>query len=734
MVTLLASQLVNRTVVDQFRSQELQLVSSLAQQTESYFTSLGADLNSLALEPTIKTVLYDPEHTEGINLMSEHAGAYSGVIRTIARLDEDGEPRYVWPAELNAQLQAGERLPYGLSSTVVADVQDRAARGERIDIMLIPASRRDDPRGTFLLVATVSTDLRKTEFIVYELNLDALFSQTLGFIQLDSSGQLWVIDSVNEMLFQANAGIPLSSLYKQIPLASLSSFRQPSVEEYSSGGKDRLAAIAPIRTQGGTFVVVLSRNTDDAQAQVRTDLQQIFALTAGAILSIAAMAWLALRRISREASRRQEEEQRKMTARTLLEVSRALNSTLNLEDVLRSIMAELSKIVPYDSAAVFLVDRSKLVVAAHRGEDTAEHDVTEFELDEAHAAKEVIQTGKPLVIHDTQLDERWATITTESQIRSWMGIPLRVREKTVGVLNINSHTPGQFTPEEIELAEAFADQASVALQNARLHDVEVKQIEQELTIAHDIQMSLLPSTTPELPQLEIAAVTFPARQVSGDYFQYLPMPNGRLGIAVGDVSGKGIPAAMLMAVITTAMRDEVVRNARPADLMNALNQRLLERMKSTHVNSALIVGMFDPPTRHLELSNGGMVQPYVRNGQTWEYIPIGGYPLGLSQRMAYESKTVTLAPGSLVLIASDGVIEAQNPEGEFYGFERLEALLNTLPDAISAQGVIDQILVSVREFLAGEEPQDDLTIVVLHSLEVTGPIETPSGAVLSAEA
>jgi sigma-B regulation protein RsbU (phosphoserine phosphatase) len=153
--------------------------------------------------------------------------------------------------------------------------------------------------------------------------------------------------------------------------------------------------------------------------------------------------------------------------------------------------------------------------------------------------------------------------------------------------------------------------------------------------------------------------------------------------------------------------------------MNALNQRLLERMKSTHVNSALIVGMFDPPTRHLELSNGGMVQPYVRNGQTWEYIPVGGYPLGLSQRMAYESKTVTLAPGSLVLIASDGVIEAQNPEGEFYGFERLEALLNTLPDAISAQGVIDQILVSVREFLAGEELQDDLTIVVLHSLEVS---------------
>ncbi|RPJ01444.1 MAG: GAF domain-containing protein [Chloroflexi bacterium] len=429
------------------------------------------------------------------------------------------------------------------------------------------------------------------------------------------------------------------------------------------------------------------------------------------------MAWLALRRISREAKRRQEETQRRQTARALLEVSRALNSTLDLEHVLRSIMAELYKLVSYDSAAILLLDRSKLAMVAHRGSDLEEHVPTEFDLEEAQAANQVIQTGKPLVIQDTVSDERWATVPN-SQIRAWMGLPLRVRDRTVGVLNINSHTPGCFSVEEIELAEAFADQASVALQNARLHDVEVKQIEQELRIARDIQLSLLPSAAPDVAQLDIAAVTVPARQVSGDYFQYLPMPNGRLGIAVGDVSGKGIPAAILMAVITTALRDELAQNARPADLLNALNQRLLERMKATHVNSALIVGIFDPPTRHLELANGGMLQPYVRNGKEWTYVPVGGYPLGVSHRISYDSKTVTLAPGSMLLIASDGVVEAQNASGEFYSFERLEALLNSLPLEVTAQQVIDAIIAAVRDYVGDEEPADDLTIVAVRSLEL----------------
>jgi serine phosphatase RsbU (regulator of sigma subunit) len=733
-VTLSSSQLVNDTVVEQFRSQELQLVSSLAQQTETYFNSLNTEISSLAQQPAINSlpVRY---RDQALALMAEHAEARSGVVRSVVIFTHRGDPRYAWPETWQAAIDSGERLPYALPSSLVNQTQD--SNYVPLDTQLISASHRDYPdQGTFLLVTPVYNDVRKTDFLVFELNLDELFAQIMSFVKLDTRGQLWVINSVNDVMFQANNTIPIQSLLDKIPLATLFSFRESSIVEYDMGGDHRLAVITPIRTQGNDFAVILSRDTRVAVQKVESDLRRIFLLAAGAIVVIAAMAMLILRYLAREARRRQEEIQRRQTARTLLEVSRALNSTLNLEDVLRSIMAELFKLVPYDSAAVLLLDRAKLVVAAHRGADTAGHQVSELDLDEAHAAHQVIQTGRPLVIHNTLEDDRWAKIEgEESPIRAWMGIPLRVREKTVGVLNINSHTIGRYSPEEIELAEAFADQASVALQNARLHDFEVKQIEQELTIARDIQTSLLPSAAPEIEQLEIVAYSLPARQVSGDYFQYLPMPSGQLGIAVGDVTGKGIPAAMLMAVITTAMRDEAARNARPADLLDALNQRLLERMKAAHVNSALLVGIFDPPTRHLEIANGGMVQPYVRNGKEWSFVPVGGYPLGLSQRMAYESKTITLAPGALLLLMSDGVIETQNAGGEFFGFERLEALLNGLPADTSAQTLIDRIMAAVREHLDGEEVQDDVTILAIRSREAKPASSTretlPSKAAIS---
>jgi len=655
-------------------------------------------------------------------LMAEHAANRPGVIESVVVFDHYGQPRYAWPEALQTVIDDGGSLPFALPSRVTDQTRDGFYVA--LDTELIPASHTGKPQGTFLLVTPIFNDLRKTDLLAYEINLDQMFTQIMGVVNLDKRGQLWVIDNLGQTLFQANDSIPLATLLDRISLASVTSSREPTLKHYPLGDEKRLAVMAPIRAKGNNLFVILSRDTNLALDRVGSDLRRIFAEAAGAIIFVAVLAMLVVRSLAREAQRRQQEVQRRQTARTLLEISRALNSTLDLEDVLRRIMAELSNIVPYDSAAVLLLDRNKLAMAAHRGEDAAEHDVAEFDPDEAHAANEVLQTGRPLVIQDTLQDERWKTLMPTSAIRSWMGIPLRVRDKTVGVLNVNSHTVGRFSPEEIELAEAFADQASVALQNARLHEVEVKQIEQELSIARDIQTSLLPSAAPQVDQLEIAAYTLPARQVSGDYFQYLPMPNGQLGIAVGDVSGKGIPAAMLMAVITTALRDEVALNSRPADLLNSLNHRLLERMKSTHVNSALLVGVFDPATRHLELANGGMVQPYVRNGQEWSFVPVGGYPLGLSQRLAYESKTITLAPGALLLVATDGVVEAQNTAGEMFGFERLEELLKTLPEDIAAQALIDRIMAAVRVHLGDEEPQDDVTILAIRSLELVRDSES----------
>jgi phosphoserine phosphatase RsbU/P len=406
-------------------------------------------------------------------------------------------------------------------------------------------------------------------------------------------------------------------------------------------------------------------------------------------------------------------------------MSRALNSSLELPVVLNKILDELAVLLPYDSASVVLLDyeadpdEPKVRTAAARSIQAGPDEVGEvMPLKKVRGTREVVRSGKPVVINDTKNDPRWNQTPGSMMVEAWMGVPLRLRDQAVGVLNLNSNIKGRFGAEDQELVEAFADQACVAIENARAHELQIKQYEQELETAHAIQTSLLPSEVPPVPNLEIHAESLPARHVSGDYYQYLPLPDGKLGIAVGDVSGKGIPAALLMAVITTALRDEVLRHKSPASLLTQLNLNLLDRMQQNNMNSALLVALYDPTTRRTELSNGGMVQPYVRTPSGWEFVPVGGYPLGASARSNYSSKTVTLAPGSTLLFISDGVIEAQNHSDEFFGFERLEELLNGLSPTLTAKELVDCILQAVHQHLDGLEAQDDVTVVAMKSQDV----------------
>ena len=206
-VTLSSSQLVSDTVNEQFRSQELQLVSSLAQQTETYFNGLNTEIGSLAQQPAINT-LSSRNRDQALALLAEHAKDRSGVIRSAVIFSHRGEARYAWPESWQAAIDSGEALPYSLPSRLISQTQD--SNYVPLDTQLIAASHRDYPdKGTFLLVTPVYNDVRKTDFLVFELDLDALFSQIMSFVKLDSRGQLWVINSTNNIMYQANNAIPI---------------------------------------------------------------------------------------------------------------------------------------------------------------------------------------------------------------------------------------------------------------------------------------------------------------------------------------------------------------------------------------------------------------------------------------------------------------------------------------------------------------------------------------------
>jgi sigma-B regulation protein RsbU (phosphoserine phosphatase) len=355
---------------------------------------------------------------------------------------------------------------------------------------------------------------------------------------------------------------------------------------------------------------------------------------------------------------------------------------------------------------------------------------------------------KPARTPDLRTDQRTARASQAvvAGMVSELAVPVMYLDKLYGTLAVETNIYRDFSDEEMNLLMALAAQAGIALRNAqlftdvqlangqlekalvdlkesqaeidRVHAAEIQAYETELETAREIQTSLLPQEAPAIPQVSLAARNIPARHVSGDFYQYLVMPNGKLGVAVGDVSGKGMPAALLMAVTTTALRDEVVRTTSAAGVLNELNNRLLARMKQTNMNSAMIMSVFDPATGSLDIANAGMVQPYLRNGHGWKALEIGGYPLGASGRSNYKATLQTMTPGMTLLIVSDGVIEAQDMTGTLFSFERFEALISEFSIDMRPEQIVETILKAVYDYIGDEEQQDDITVVALQIMPV----------------
>jgi len=719
-LTLIPAQTLLRTIGQQVGVQQEQISGVLTNQVESLFNVTANDLLSLAQHAEIQSNAPGIYPTARI-LLDELGKRRAGQITALVRVDTSGAPLYAWPETLNTAITNGQPLDWRIDAGVMRPIIEQGG------VQLV--KRTVGANTIYLLVSPVSVKNGSTEGLVVALDLKAFIAQSVNALQLPDATQFWLVDpDTTQVIYQRNPQ-PAWTAADNTLLAARAMNTQA---QFPSA--DRTTVSAPIFTafvqasssssRTPALTVALSRLSSEGQGDVYNTLNSLFVGGLIVVLIIVLMGAGLGRYMILQGNRRRLENQRRSTVRTLLEMSRALNSSLELPVVLNKILDELAVFMPHDSASVMLldddVDEPGVHVAAQRGvmAGVGLNESSSLPLRKVRGTREVVRSGKPVVINDTRSDPRWNATAGSQAIASWMGVPLRLREQAVGVLNINSSQINRFGSDDAALAEAFADQACVAIANARAHELQIRQYETELETAHAIQTSLMPTEVPPIPQIQIEAQSFPARHVSGDYYQYLLLPDGRLGVAVGDVSGKGIPAALLMAVITTSLREEALRHTSPAALLNQLNLNLLDRMQSTNMNSALLVALFDPATRHVELSNAGMVQPYVRTENGWEFVPVGGYPLGASIRSNYTARTVTLAPGAMLLFISDGVIEAQNREGEFFGFERLEMLLNETPPTISSAALVACILQAVRTHLQGLEAQDDITVVAMKSTDL----------------
>lgn len=270
-----------------------------------------------------------------------------------------------------------------------------------------------------------------------------------------------------------------------------------------------------------------------------------------------------------------------------------------------------------------------------------------------------------------------------------------------------------------EIGEVAADFNRMvdALAQGRRAEEERARIAQELELARRTQLSLLPREAPRIPYLEVAASSEPALHVGGDLYGYYLLTDSTLAITIGDVSGKGMAAALMMATTTGLIGANVGIMRRPAELLTHLNTAMRFHTQTSGLNTALCALHFSPNGRcvEVEAANAGSVWPILRRAHgAVEWLEVGGPPLGVGLPVpAYLSVTRSLGAGDLLVLSSDGVIEAQNRERELFGLERLEAAVSTLDTTQSAFALHAQLLHAVHNFIDGAEPHDDVTLIVL---------------------
>jgi phosphoserine phosphatase RsbU/P len=328
----------------------------------------------------------------------------------------------------------------------------------------------------------------------------------------------------------------------------------------------------------------------------------------------------------------------------------------------------------------------------------------------------VLNSRVSLLIRDTLLDDafRARQSIVEQRVRTLMAVPLQTKDRIIGLIYVDSPSLTRvFTKDDLNLLTVMANTAAIRIEHARLAEVEhlERLMERDLQQAAEIQRRHLPAKAPEVPRLDLAGHNAPCRTVGGDYYDFFPYPNGRVAMVLGDVSGKGMPASLLMMSLQARVQ---VLIEEPEDLGAVLSR--LNRLTVTNCPSNRFITFFmcllDGNTGDLLFANAGHNPPLLlRSSGAIEWLEEGGCVLGIVPGMKYEQAHRCVDPGDLLVIFSDGVTDAMSPQGEEFGEQRLAAVVSEHRTECSC-GIVEAVNNAIADWAAGTPLPDDLTLLV----------------------
>ena len=410
----------------------------------------------------------------------------------------------------------------------------------------------------------------------------------------------------------------------------------------------------------------------------------------------------ALRRVIETLSDRDEMEH----LRTLVEASKLINSSIEPDALFGSILTVARNELHVDRGTLWFVDdEKKQIWTKIAGEFRAKLAIG------TGIAGTVAATGEPIILHDVYADPRFDRTSDEKSgyhTRSMLCVPIRNRDrKIVGVLQLLNKTDGAFGTHDLDFLSSISEHMAIAMENATLHIelLEKQRMADELKLGREIQSRLLPSPPVDVVDTELAALSVPCFEVGGDYYDFLELPDGDLGLAIGDVSGKGVSAALIMSSVQAALRVAAPIEEDLPRLMQRLNA-LIYRSARGRKYATFFFGRYTPSTGLLRYVNAGHNPPFISiEGNLSELISTGK-PIGILPDSTYQEAWVEVPEGATLYLYTDGLNEAADPEEEEFGYDRLRQLFLQTADPRS---IVD----AVTQFERGAKATDDKTIVVV---------------------
>ncbi len=411
--------------------------------------------------------------------------------------------------------------------------------------------------------------------------------------------------------------------------------------------------------------------------------------------------------------------------RMLLDITKTISRSLDLKEVLNLVMDTLDSLIPYDAAGVYLVKGSRPLgewedgidetcvfhTEAVRGYDIA--DLQELRLKTGEGLiGHVALRGKPFIAADVSKEPRY--INARTRTRSEMIAPIISNNQVIGVFDLESDDLNAYSNDDIEVLMLLSSQVAIIIEKVMLHEqlIEKQRLEAQLEVARQVQLQLLPPRDPQLEGFDISAYNFPTEEVSGDYYDWVRIYDDQIGIVIADVSGKGVPAALLMAFLRASLRAAPPTGYAPHISMTKVNYLLWESIERNQFVT-VFYGVLDAMNRTLAYTNAGHNPPLLIDADGKEhFLERGGVPLGMFRDTRYYEYYVTIDPGQMLVLYTDGVTEATNANDEEYGPDRLVEAVKR-GRHLSARELIDFVHRDVNDWTEGRGADDDVTFFII---------------------